>query len=563
MLQRVDASVLNVPSSITKEVIFGPKQVQALKVAFDSATNTGLNLNYQFAPKAVITNDWYLQYSLVMQVQAPAGALPAGAPLFGQWGKNVAPRNFPLLWAMNSTTLRINDQVFTCQLKDLMPYISKCLSNQDALEYSDTNPALPDQGFYNYADAVGTSKNVLGGYNDSRENWTGRGSWLYDAVGTALVNGIPNGTVPVAGADGSASGFVQWTCTTPLLIPPLANKAVGIPTISLSNLYNINITVAFDGQFNKVLSVPSGWTTSAPANVFTSATNGNVNLLMISSYPSDIQSIPPEVKLPNLIYEIKTQPISVAINNGAEGLINSAIYQYDSYPDAFVVFAHKRMSAQVASDADVFLKFKENFSITINGDNSLLNGYTDSQMYQLCKKYVRMDFNEFSGRVNAVINGSSQTVGTAGPVYVFRPAIDLPISQNAVAPNMAGYRIQMQFNNLIVQNFSGNNYANGDLELVVIALRSGEITLTPSSGMQTATILNQADVVSALTKEPLYVSEVAELEGEVRSGGKMRMTTAKSMRGSARSAGAPMAGARSGGAIPVATAVPKTHTSRF
>jgi hypothetical protein len=559
MLQRVDASVLNVPSGITKEVIFGPKQVQALKVACDSATNTGLNLNYQFAPKSVITNDWYLEYTLIMQVVAPADALAVGAGLFDNWGTSIAPRNFPLLWAMNSTTLRINDQVFTTQLKDLMSYISKCLSNQDALEYSDVGPALPDQGFYNYEDAVGTTKNVLGGYNDSRENWTPRGSWRYDLVGDALTpQGIPNGTMPVAVAGQATTGFVQFKCTTPLLIPPLANKAVGIPTISLGNLYNINLTIAFDGTFAKVLSVPSGWTTAPVANVFGSSTNGNVNLLMISAYPSDIQAIPAEVKLPNLIYEIKTQPVSISVPNNGVGLVNSAIYQYDSYPDAFVVFCHKRMSSQVASDADVFLKFREGFSITINGDNSLLNGYTDSQMYQLCKKYVRMDFNEFSGRVNAVLNGVSQTIGTAGPVYVFRPAIDLPISQNAVAPNMAGYRIQMQFNNLVVENFSGNNYANGELELVVIALRSGEITLTPSSGNQTANILNQADVVNALTKEPLYASEVAELEGEVRSGGKMKMTMAKSMRGSARSAGA-----RSAGAIPVATAVPKTHTSRF
>ena len=166
-----------------------------------------------------------------MKVTAPAGAVAAGTPLFAGWGSTIAPRNFPLLWSMTSCTLRINDQVMTTQLRDLMPYMSKCMSNEDALEYADIGPALPDQGFFSYGTSVGTSKNVLGSYSDSRENWIPRGSWSYDLVGTLLDAGNPNGTTPLGNVNPAnpTTGYVKFTCITPLLIPPSQTKQLVFP----------------------------------------------------------------------------------------------------------------------------------------------------------------------------------------------------------------------------------------------------------------------------------------------------------------------------------------------
>ncbi len=568
---RVDSSVLNVPDNITKTVLFGPKMIQSLKIAFDSSTNSGLNLNNQFPPKCIVTNDWYVSYSLTLKVVAPADAVPVGTSLFAGWGSTMAPRNFPLLWAMSSITLRINDQVISCQIKDLMAYISKCMSNEDALEYADVGPALPDQGFFSYATAVGTSKNVLGSYSDSRENWIPRGNWSYDKIGNALLaGGDPNGTVPLGVAGTATVGFVKFSAVTPLLVPPLANKAVGVPVTSMANIYNVNINGVFDGTFAKCLSVPFGWTADATnvPNVFGNSSGSNVNLLMVSSYAPETQPIPPEVRMPNIIYDIKSQTVN-AVGAYVAGSdvppsvqIASGMFQYDSYPDSFIIFCHKRMANQIASDADVFLPFKEGFSLTINGNNSLLNGNTKSQNYQICKKYVRQDFAEFSGYVNAVINGVSTKVATSGPIYIFKPAIDLVISELA-APNMVGYRIQLQFNNLYIENYTSTAFGDSELELVVISLRSGELTLTPSSGSQSSSILNQADVVAALSKEPMYTGEVETLEGQQtggRSGGKMKLISAMSRR---RGRGAPSGGAKSAGMIPVGVAVPRSHTNRF
>ena len=336
----------------------------------------------------------------------------------------------------------------------------------------------------------------------------------------------------------------------------------------MANIYNVNINGVFDGTFAKCLSVPSGWTANATnvPNVFGNAGGSNVNLLMVSSYAPETQPIPPEVRMPNIVYDIKSQSINrvgpyIAGADAPQVQIASNMYQYDSYPDAFIIYAHKRMANQIASDSDSFLPFKEGFSITINGNNSLLNGNTNSQNYQIVKKYARQDFAEFSGYVNAVIGGVSQRVATSGPIYIFKPAVDLVIGELA-APNMVGYRIQMQFNNLFVQNNTTTNFGDGDLELVVISLRSGELTLTPSSGSQSSSIINQADVVAALSKEPTYTGEVETLEGQQttggRSGGKMRLSSVSSRRG-----GAPSGGARSAGMISVGVAVPRTHTSRF
>jgi hypothetical protein len=550
--ERIDSEVLNVPSEVTKEVVFGPKRTQALRINFDSATSASANMNYQFAPRCIVTNDWLLEYTICVQVVAPANAIPAGVGLFASsWGKLIAPREFALLWNCASVTIRLNDQVFSCQLSDLMPYMSKCISNKDASEYADVGPSLPDQGFFYYNDAQNTSQNVLASYNDARENFVPRGTWKYDVVGSAQNNGVPTGGDPLGVAGVATTGYVQLTMTTPFMIPPLHMLALNTPVVSLSNLYNININLNFKNSFDRILSVPSGWTSGAGniSNVFQSG-NSNLHLIMLSSYPSDTKAIPLEVKLPNTIYDIKSQSVP-ALPAGASVQIDSQIYQYDSYPDAFIFYVHKRESSATSSDANSFLKLDKQFSININGDTNLLSGYTDAQMYRTIKKYVRMDFQEFLGKTRANIGGVLTSYPTSGPVYVLRPAIDLPISSESIAPNMAGSRIQLQFQNLFVVNGTSNPFTSNDLEFVVISVRSGEVTLTPSSGKQTSNTIVQADVVSALTKPAMYTGELKELEG-----GRMRLTTVRS--GMGRSGGG-----RSGGSIPMGTAVPKSHTSRF
>ena len=80
---------------------------------------------------------------------------------------------------------------------------------------------------------------------------------------------------------------------------------------------------------------------------------------MLSSYPSDMKAIPAEVKLPNVIFDIKSQSVDALPANPTFNStipINSQIYQYDSYPDAFVFFCHKTTAGATASDANSFLK---------------------------------------------------------------------------------------------------------------------------------------------------------------------------------------------------------------
>lgn len=569
---KVESQTLNVPSSITKVALFGPKSITALQIPFDVMNNSGGNLNYTFAPSSILTNEWYVRCNLVMQVTAPNGALTPGADFFNSsYGKNFAFRNYPLLWSIQSGTLRLNTTVFTTQLKTLMPYTSKILTNKDALEFADCCPALPDQGFFNYSDSVGTSKNVNAGYNDSRENWIPRGSFQIKSVGTALNNGEPNGTRPVVNGTGGGSGFLMIECTIPLLLQPLANRAIGIPTINLANLYSINLQLVFDGTFQQLLSVPSGWTVSAPSNVFGNAANSNSSLLVVVNYPSSTQPIPKEVRIPNPIFEIKSQSLSEGLPASTGGglvpgtsVISSATYQYDSYPDCFVFYVQKKLASQTASDSSSFFKLREGFSLTINGDNSLLNGYKDSQVYQICKKYVRMDFQEFMGRCQATLAsgaGLSSLVQTSGPVYVLKVAEDIEIGKEGIAPNMAGYRIQLQFNNLVAENWSSTVYNAGDLEFVVIALRTGEVVITESSSSQTSNLFTQAEVVKAMTQEPIYSNEVEVLEGQA-SGGKKKTLGAMVSKAGARSAGA-RGGARSAGKLPANVGVPNSNTSRF
>lgn len=576
MAVRVNADVLNLTETLTKEIVLGAKQVQALKVPFNSNTNSNLSLNYSVAPRAVITNEWYLEVPMILRVSAPAGAVPAGEHVFSHWGDNssrsVALRNFPLLWAMNNVQVKLNSNIFNTELKRLMPAFSKLMSNQDATEYADVGPALPDQGFFSYGDSAGTLQNVLSGFSDSRENWVPRGSWDYIGVAGALLPG--NNDIDPAVPPTQTLGYVKVKFTCPLIASPLYNPAIGNPILNLTNLSTINIDITLDGTFVKCMSVPTDWSCDAVGinNVFGSASN-NVNLLMVSSYPQDYQGIPAETKYPVVYYDIKTEsinPVPTAIRN-ADGTLtpgkvskgSTNIFQFDQYPDTFIFYASKQVGLQTASDADVFFKWGDGstgsgqvgFQLQINGDSTLLNGYSDSQLYQLVKKYARVSYNEFRGYAKSVLNNVLAERATSGSPLVLRSGIDFPISNASVAPGMP-YKIQLNFSNLNIWNYSITPDDITGCEIGVIAIRSGEFTLTPSSGSQMSNIVSQADVISALEKEPVYASEVAVMEGGMRKSRKDKMKLMLS--GSARSGGA-----RSAGKAPLNTAVPKTHTSRF
>lgn len=552
-MQTVKADYLNVPDNITREIYLGAKQIQTIVAPFQSTTNGNLALNYSMPSRTIVGNDWGLQGSLMLQVNCAANSgLDETKGMFSQiYGSTFAARNHFLNWMMENVNIKINNVVSTTQVKRLMPSYSKCMSNSDALEYSGKCPCLPDQGFYAYADAVGTSQNVLSSMTDNREDWMPNGTWPSVEFYTApTVLGDP---LPIAAG---CTGYIKFTFeNVPLLATPLANPAVGVAKTYISNIDTIDINIVTDGKYDLCFSSANPAITvgvGAITNVWGNASNG-LFLLMQSYIPQDYMPLPKEVKLLNVLYDIKSETLQ-------SGGGSTNIFQFDNYCDSFIFYLTAKQSNNLTTtDASSFIKISQGFSLNINGDNSIWNGYKDSQVFDIVKKYSRVSYAEFSGVTNKFINNATGVVGgvlqkvkTSGPVYVAKSGVDIPISNSSVVAGMP-YRIQLQFQNL---KYDTTLFPGITPELTVIGVRLGEIVLSSSSGMQTSTTVSLADVPKAINDAaPAFESEV-HAEGGRRRHRKLVM-------GNVGRGSAPSAGARSAGRISVNGAIPNVHSSRF
>ena len=535
-LINVRADTLDVPSSLHREVVTGPKSTQSIKQNFQSVSNSNLSLNYSVSNKAIITNNWELDITGTLYVSCPGNSpgVNPGDTVFTRWGKDMGLAPFSWLWAFTSVTLKLNSVIFTCPLYQLLKPLLRTMSNSELSEFSDMCASLPDQGFFNYSDAVGTNMNVLSGFNDARSGeWVPRGSYPYIAVG-----GNYDCTDPLATSDGSATvigGYIKFRQVIPLIMSPLASRGSGLPLIPLSNLQQINIDVTLDGSFSRVIRTPnSSYTVGVGPQGVSNQVFGvggtQVNLLMMSYYAQDTESIPKQVKCPYQLYDIKTTSISSQLPAGVKvagtvtpgriAPVASNVLQYDSYNDYYIFYVQKVQGQQAGYDSDFCFPLADNFAITVNGDNQLLSTLTAEQWYGIVKKYTYQSFMEFVGYANVRVPTQVQNVlPTIGPIYVMKSAIDLNISSSKVKPGMAT-KVQMQFTNLIPLNYSSTAY---NVEFVCIGCKSGEVILTPDgNGTQLTNLVSESQLVSALSAPTVSESEQNDLEGSGKKGGKAR-----------------------------------------
>jgi hypothetical protein len=536
MIQTVSSDSLNLQNSLNRQVILGSKQTQALSVPFQSTTNNNMSLNYSVAPKAIISNEVYIKCTLNFVITA---AVAAPANLKTYYGNGASPycwsvRNLPLLWAAQNVNVKLNDQIFVSQVKDMMGPLSKMMSNQDALKMAGGCPSLPDQGYYNYSDAVSTLKNVNSGFQDATSSWVPRASYPV--------------TFSTAAGDQSTTRCVfSIDVTIPLIAPPFFNPALEVAPVAMSNLSSINVDIVLDSTFVKSVSLPPSWSVAPNGNVFGASSNA-ASLLMVSNYAQDYFPYPSKCVIPNTLYDIKYQQFDVTAT-GVNGE-SSNLLQYDQYPDCFIWFFRKPIATQGPTDSDSYFTMKEGFSLSINGDSTLLNGYKKQQLYDIIKKYVNVTYNEFFGQVITVTGGVASVVTSSGSIYVVRPGIDLPISQAGVAPNQL-YKIQLQFSNISLEPVP-ELLALPRVEMACITIRSGEITLSPSSSTQTSTLITSKDVVDAISKPVTFESEISPVEG-----GRLRPKTMHFGNGKAYGKAYGL-----GGSLPVGLSVPK-QSSRF
>jgi hypothetical protein len=536
----VSPDSLNVESSLTKSVVIGSKQVETIQATFSSTTNNNMSLNYSVATKAIISNEVYINCTLQFTVTSPV-ALPQNLNTY--YGLGSSPycwsvRNYALLYAFQNINVRINNAIFSVPLKDLVQVFGKMISNEDALKYSSGGPSVADRGLYNYIDLVGSALNPNSGFQDAATDWVPRGSYKMD---------VTSGTQTNQRCD------FKIELTTPLLAPPFFNPALSYEPVAMSNISTINIDINLDPLFSKSLCLPSGWS-HAPtgANVFGASTNG-AKLLMIASYPQDFFKYPSTCVVPHTLYDLKYEsfnPLTISTTP-----VTSNILQFESYGDAVVFGFRKPLASQVGSDSDSFFSLKEGWNMSINGDSTILSGYSKYQLWNIVKKYLNISFVEFSGQANSTVNGVSALRTTSGPLYMFRNAIDLPISTAGVVPNQL-YKIQIQLKNIQLEpcaELTALAAAGLTVEMFFISIRSGSVDITMGGGASiTTSTVTQKDVIDAISssKSTMFESEISNLTGGklMKIGKGKAYGKAYGMRGSA---------------LQMSTSVPKQHSTRF
>jgi hypothetical protein len=285
---------------------------------------------------------------------------------------------------------------------------------------------------------------------------------------------------------------------------------------------NENMFLMSNATARDVLNPPSG--------------GPSILLRLLSQQPSDrlqTRNTVPFFDLPRYLTSVNT---GAAINPGSVTVIASQAIQLNQLPDYFIICARKTMASQTPKDTSSFLTIR-NISINLNNMSGLLSSASPQDLWRLSvKNHSQQSWTEFCGKATvATADGQSKLVPTTGSMFVVSPC-DLSLPDTLAPGSLGAFSFQAQ-----VQVFSQFEAAIPSIELCIIAVNSGILTLQQGTSQYYTGILTTESV--ALAKTQADVSIPDRLVGGMLRSGMAVHPRLRGMVGSAMSAGAMSAGA--------------------
>ena len=521
-----DSVIGDITSDIDFAVKSGASQTTYQRFPATSASNSSLIFSVQVpSENVVIGRDCLLTTGLSFTIRATG--VPSGSLAF-QYGLTDAFQAFPLASLMTTAQAQINNTSVSINLQDVLPSLLRMNNSRELYRFNSMTPALPDQAYCRFADAVNAANNPLAGY----------GTASYD------IDQVPRGSFPVSvsvlhnitagGTDTSLLSTnvadtwvieVSSVVSEPIFLSPFIFGDPEFNQQGLLGINNMTFTFNIDATCKRLWSSSNSYITSialgtaSNPNGFTSQTSISVLqqpsqpallLKFLSTQPSDLiesKNVVPYMDFPRYL---TSSAVSTPIVGGQAGTLTSSNLQINQIPDLFIINIRKPMSQQTYTDANAFFVIN-NVSINLNNQSGLLSS---ASAYDLWRMSVRngstQSWAEFSGvAVQYAANGKGKIANTTGSLLIINPAYDLSLPDYISCGSLGNYNFQFQVG---VSNQISVSPASITPEICVVCVNSGIMTTQQGVSAIYTGILTKEMVLDAKSKQQASAAKSAEVK---------------------------------------------------
>ena len=533
--------VLNTTDSVKYAVVAGAQNITPAKYDAISKSTSSITFNIQtpsestlLGRRIMLRNVMELTINATFNETAAPGkpATPNGT-LAVNYGFSESLAPFPFQTALNTCQLTINNNTISQNEKDVLFQLLRFNDRRDLARYNNTAPIMYDS-YYAYQDSLGANNSPLGAWNDVAhdQDFQPRGSFRLISI---------TGNTPyltAAPADVDRTIVIKFETIEPFMLSPLIwcdpksnNQGFyGIQVLNcVFNLASDTSRILRSAQ-SKFLTSTYPATTPNPAfaDLKASLTNITESQMYIQYYtrqPSDLVSARncvPFAEYPRYlspigsIFEAATKNVDTGVITPKKlNSINSQSISLNSIPDKLIIVVRKSVSKQTLYDSDHFFPISK-IVVNFNNKAGLLSSATQWDLWRMSvESGSNQTWAEFSG--HAAVGGALgkypqgyNEVPLCGSVLCLEMGNHIELDDVFSAGSIGQFQLQFQ---LDIENYSGEAFAENDLEICLITMNSGVFVLERGTSQTYTAILSRSDVLSAKSQPGMAHSDVKRLVG--------------------------------------------------
>jgi len=554
---------------LTDELSFGVKssasQSTYQQFSAISTSNNALNFNIQIPSESiVIDREIYLQASVLITLKL--GNAPENDVVFA-WGQSESWQSFPLNKLFTTTQCTINNTSVSENTQDIIDVLLRMYDKKTLGKFNSMTPAMPDDAYALYADAVGATNNPLASYNTNGYdlNLNNRGCFPTNVVIRHYIDGVyTDASVVSTGLTDTWEIEVSATFTEPFVaLSPWLNCQPNMRS-GLLGVNNMSMVLNISNNLSRVISTAhqsynEGLSNSLAPSYITSISLGsatqpvgisNARLLFNFLTLTDEQygkvntkNICPYATYPRFL---STSASQNAIQPKATATLTSQSIQLNQISDKIFVAVRIPMSQQNVACSASFLGIT-GVQITFNNASGLLATASQQDLYTKISyaNGSQQNFLEFSGKAvnNNPVSGNVIDIPTTGGFLVLDPVKDFSLPSFLSASSLGQF--QFQFNVSVYNQYPFPVVP----EILIITMNSGLFITDRGQSTIFTGLLTKETVMTTKAENPVpHISsgEYARIVGGNNGNASMGGFSLKKMHHRQESK---VAGASSGGVM--------------
>jgi hypothetical protein len=526
--------VLNTTDSVRYAVVAGAQNITPAKYDAISKSTSSITFNIQTPSESTLLGRRIMLRN-VMEITINATFQNATTPpgtLAVNYGFSESLAPFPFQTALNTCQLTINNNTISQNEKDVLFQLLRFNDRRDLARYNNTAPIMYDS-YYAYQDSLGSNNTPLGAWNDVAhdQDFQPRGSFRLISI---------TGNTPFVKDSGDYTREIKIKFETiePFMLSPLIwcdpksnNQGFyGIQVLNcVFNLASDTSRILRSAQAPFLTSTyPATTPNPAFADLKCSLTNILESQMFIQYYtrqPSDLVSARncvPFAEYPRYlspigsIFEAATKDANTGVITPKKlNSINSQSISLNSIPDKLIIVVRKAVSKQTLYDSDHFFPISK-VNVNFNNKAGLLSSATQWDLWRMSvESGSNQTWAEFSGRaaVGGALGKYAQgynEVPLCGSVLCLEMGNHIELDDVFSAGSIGQFQLQFQ---LDIENYSGEAFAENDLEICLITMNSGVFVLERGTSQTYTAILSRSDVLSAKSQPGMAHSDVKRLVG--------------------------------------------------